>query len=94
MKHWTSFAAAIVVSAAAFAQAGNADGEVTKIDKAAARVTIKHGGLPALEMPPMTQTFRVAETKLLDSVAVGDRVRFTVEKVSGGYTVKVLNRAP
>jgi Cu/Ag efflux protein CusF len=94
MRHWTSFAAAITLSVTAFAQSGNGDGEITKIDKAAARVTIKHGGLTTLDMPPMTQAFRVADAKLLDSFAVGDKVRFTVEKATGGYTVKALNRAP
>lgn len=94
MKNWITFAAATVVSVAAFAQPATGDGEVSKIDKAAARITIKHGGLKAFDMPPMAQAFRVADTKMLDNVAVGDKVRFTAEKAAGGYTLTALNRAP
>ena len=93
-KRWTTFAATVLVAAAAFAQSASGDGEVAKIDKPAARITIKHGGLAGLDMPPMTQAFRVADARLLDGVAVGDKVRFTVEKAAGGYTVKTLSRTP
>jgi Cu(I)/Ag(I) efflux system protein CusF len=93
MKRWMTLAAAAVVSVAALAQPAAGEGEVSKIDKAAARITIKHGGLKALDMPPMAQSFRVADAGLLDQVAVGDRVRFTAEKAPGGYTLKSLSRA-
>ena len=94
MKTWITFAAAALVSIAALAQPATGDGEVSKIDKAAARITIKHNGLKALDMPPMAQAFRVADAKMLDSVAVGERVRFTAEKAAGGYTLTALIRAP
>ena len=94
MKNWITFAAAAVVSAAAFGQPAAGDGQVSKIDKAGERITIKHGGLKAFDMPPMAQAFRVADAKMLDSVAVGERVRFTAEKAAGGYTLTALNRAP
>jgi Cu/Ag efflux protein CusF len=42
----------------------------------------------------MAQAFRVADAKMLDNVAVGDKVRFTAEKAPGGYTLTTLNRAP
>jgi Cu/Ag efflux protein CusF len=94
MKHRITLFAAAIVSVAAFAQPATGNGEVSKIDKAAARITIKHGGLKALDMPPMVQAFRVADAKMLDNVAVGDKVRFTAEKAAGGYTLTALNRAP
>jgi Cu(I)/Ag(I) efflux system periplasmic protein CusF len=86
--------AAAVLSIAAWAQAATAAGEVTKLDKAGGRVTLKHGELKALDMPPMTMSFRVRDAKLLDGVAVGDRVRFTAEKLDGQYTVTALTKAP
>ena len=41
----------------------------------------------------MTMVFRVADARLLDGVAVGDRVRFAADKVSGSYTVTALVKA-
>ncbi len=69
-------------------------GEVTKVDKAAARVTLKHGELKNLDMPPMTMSYRVADPRLLEGVAAGDRVRFAADKVNGQFTVTVLTKAP
>ena len=45
-------------------------------------------------MPPMTMAFRVSGPHLLDGVAVGDRVRFTVERIDGQYTVTSVSKAP
>ena len=49
-----------------------ADGMVKKIDKAAAKVTIAHGPLKSLGMPPMTMVFRVKDTAWLDQMQVGE----------------------
>jgi Cu/Ag efflux protein CusF len=86
--------ATVVLAASAAAQAPTTAGEVTKLDKAGARVTIKHGEIKNLDMPPMTMSFRVREPKLLDGVAVGDRVRFVVQRIDGQYTVTALTKAP
>ena len=64
-----------------------ADGEVKKVDKGAGKVTIKHGPLVSLDMPPMTMVFRVKDAAMLDQVKAGDRIRFKAEKVDGNYTV-------
>lgn len=63
------------------------DGEVKKVDKDAGKITIKHGEIKNLEMPPMTMVFRVTDLNMLDQVKTGDKVRFVVEKVGGQYTV-------
>jgi Cu(I)/Ag(I) efflux system periplasmic protein CusF len=63
------------------------EGEVRKVDKGAGKLTIKHGPLANLDMPPMTMVFRVKEPALLDRVRVGDAIRFRAEKVGGNYTV-------
>jgi Cu(I)/Ag(I) efflux system periplasmic protein CusF len=94
MKRLLVGLAAAVLSIAAWAQAATAAGEVTKLDKAGGRVTLKHGELKGLDMPPMTMSFRVRDAKLLDGVIVGDRVRFTAEKLDGQYTVTALTKAP
>ena len=49
------------------AQAGEmAEGEVRKIDKENKKITLKHGPLKSLDMPPMTMVFRVPDASLLD----------------------------
>lgn len=93
MKHLVSFVAAGLLAAAAWAQPAMTAGEVTKLDKPGGRVTLKHGEIKNLDMPPMTMNFRVADPKLLDGVNVGDRVRFVAEKVNGQFTVTVLTKA-
>ena len=90
MKKWITAAALALASLAVQAQAY--EGEVLKIDKAQGRLTLRHGELKALDMPPMTMVFRVASPALLDRVAVGDRVRFDAAKVGGNYTVTALSK--
>jgi Cu(I)/Ag(I) efflux system protein CusF len=70
-----------------------AEGTVKKIDKSAGKVTIAHGPLESLGMPPMTMVFRAAEPGLLDQVKVGDKIRFAVERVGGALTVTSLEAA-
>jgi Cu/Ag efflux protein CusF len=63
------------------------DGEVRKVDKDAKKITIKHGPLANLDMPPMTMVFQVKDPAMLDRVKAGDKVRFQAEKVGGAFTV-------
>jgi Cu/Ag efflux protein CusF len=76
------------------AQSPTTAGEVLKVDKAAGKVTLKHGEIKNLDMPPMTMGFRVRDPKMLDDVGVGDRVRFVAERVDGQYVVTALSKAP
>ncbi len=64
-----------------------ADGEVRKIDKDAGKVTIKHGEIKNLDMPPMTMVFRVKEPVMLDKLQPGDKIKFSAEKIGGQFTV-------
>ena len=93
MKTLATLIASLVTATALWAQAPNADGEVTKIDAAGGKLTLRHGEIKNLDMPPMTMVFRVADPKLLEGVAVGDRVRFAAEKIRGNYTVTALTKA-
>ena len=78
MKTWITTAA--LLCAAITAQAQAYDGEVRKIEKAQGKITLRHGELKALDMPPMTMVFRVSSPTMLDNLAVGDRVRFDAAK--------------
>jgi Cu/Ag efflux protein CusF len=66
------------------------DGEVRRIDKAGGKVTLKHGEIRNLDMPPMTMVFQVKDAAMLDTVKVGDKVRFHVEKQGSAFVVTEL----
>ena len=103
MRHPTSRAAAgfgallaslaLAMPAAAAEPAPGADGEVRRIDRTQSRITLRHGEIRALDMPPMTMVFRVRDPKLLDGLAVGDKVRFEAVAADGSYVVTAIARA-
>jgi Cu(I)/Ag(I) efflux system periplasmic protein CusF len=68
-------------------------GEVRKVDKGAKKITLKHGELKNLAMPPMTMVFHVKDKAMLDKVKVGDKVSFVAEDVKGVLTVTALETA-
>ena len=86
--------AATLAPLLSWAQAATVAAEVSKIDKAAGRITLKQGAIKKLEMPAMTMAWRVSDPHLLDDVAVGDRVRFVPERIDGQYVITMLSRAP
>ena len=61
--------------------------EVRKVDKDAQKITIKHGSIKNLDMPPMTMVFRVKDAALLDAAKAGDKVMFRAEQEGGQYFV-------
>lgn len=69
------------------------DGEVRKVDKAAGKITIRHGEIPNIGMGPMTMVFGVQSPALLDKVAAGDKVKFRVEEIKGDYVVTMIEKA-
>jgi Cu(I)/Ag(I) efflux system protein CusF len=71
-----------------------ASGDIVKVDKDAARLTIRHGALAHLNMSAMTMAFRVRSPAMLDQVKPGDKVGFVPEKVNGALTVTLLEAAP
>jgi Cu(I)/Ag(I) efflux system protein CusF len=84
---------ALTFSSAAMATMPLADGEVRKIDLSAKKITLKHGEIKNLDMPPMTMVFQVKDPALLAKVKVGDKVQFTVENANGAMTVLTLEPA-
>ena len=69
------------------------DGEIRKINKETRKVTIRHGSITNLGMPPMTMVFQVSDPALLEAVQVGDKVRFSAEKREGAFIVTALQKA-
>ena len=83
---------ALAGAASAFA-VGPVDGEVRKVDAAQQKITLKHAEIKALDMPAMTMVYRVKDASALGQLNPGDRVRFSVEKVDGAYTITSIQKA-
>jgi Cu(I)/Ag(I) efflux system protein CusF len=64
-----------------------ADGEIRKVDKEAGKLTIKHGDLKNLAMPPMTMVYQVREKAMLDKVQAGDKIKFKIANENGKMVV-------
>jgi Cu/Ag efflux protein CusF len=68
--------------------------EVRRVDGGAGKVTLKHDDIPNLEMPAMTMVFQVQDPARLGQLKMGDKVRFTADKINGAYTVIELTAVP
>ena len=68
-------------------------GEVRKVDTEQGKITIKHGPIANLEMPPMTMVFRVEDASMLEGVAEGDKVEFVVVDEGGKMIIEALEKA-
>ncbi|MDH4093365.1 MAG: copper-binding protein [Betaproteobacteria bacterium] len=85
--------ALVLALAATGALAQLAEGEIRKVDKDAQKLTIKHGEIKSLDMPPMTMVFRVKNAQMLEAVKAGDKVKFDAQKEGGQYVVTRIERA-
>ena len=72
---------------AAVSKAPSSEGEVRKVNKTDGTMTLRHGPLENLGMPPMTMTFRVKDPAMLEQVKEGDKVRFVADSVNGKLTL-------
>lgn len=75
------------------APADMTEGEVRRIDTGAGKVTIKHGEIKNLDMPPMTMVFTMADPSMLTNLKVGDKVRFVVEQQNGKMVITQITPA-
>jgi Cu(I)/Ag(I) efflux system periplasmic protein CusF len=81
------------MKAGGLASVDSVDGEVRRVDKAAGKITLRHGELKQLDMPPMTMVFEVSDKALLDSVKAGDKVKFKVISKDGKTIVTEMKLA-
>ena len=86
------FAAATLLAVPVLAQtaanpADTVEAEVRKVDKENKKITLKHGEIKNLDMPPMTMVFQVNDAALLDKVQAGDKVKFRAVNEAGKLTV-------
>ena len=69
------------------------DGQVTKIDQSAGKITIKHGPIKKLGMDVgMTMVFRAQDPGMLTAVKAGDRIKFDADDVNGQLTVTKIEK--
>ena len=87
MKRVVAALLATGLAASALAQAPLSEGEVRKVDRATGKITLKHGEIRNLDMPPMTMVFGVKDKALLDKVKQGDKVKFAAAKDAAGDLV-------
>ena len=95
MKLRSIFLPLIMVALSTVSPAIFADGEhpmtegvVKKINTDTGKITIKHGPITNLDMPPMSMVFGVEEKAMLDGLAKGDNVKFYVIDKNGKMIIQ------
>ena len=68
-------------------------GEVRKVDVENRKLTLRHGPIAVMAMPPMTMVFSVVEGVSLQGLTVGDKVEFVVEQRNGEFVITGLQKA-
>jgi Cu/Ag efflux protein CusF len=88
------FLSVAALAPAALAQSEVIDGQVTKVDESAGKITIKHGPIKKFDMDMgMTMVFKAQDAAMLKAVKAGDKVKFEAEQVNGQFTVTKIQKA-
>ncbi len=76
------------------AQMAMTDGQVSKIDASAGKITIKHGPMKKFDMDDgMTMVYRVKDPAMLTAVKAGDKIKFDADHVNGQFIVTKIEKA-
>ena len=95
MKKFITAAALVLAATSGLAQTAApdmAEAEIRKVDRDARKITLKHGPIKNLDMPPMTMVFQVRDVKMLDNLKAGDKVRFSADQQQGAYVVTAVEK--
>ena len=65
--------------------------EIKSIDRDNGKLMLKHEAIRKYNMNAMTMGFR-ADPKLIESLAVGDKVRFMPDRVNGQYVITKIEK--
>jgi Cu(I)/Ag(I) efflux system protein CusF len=83
-----------MLASVTLAQAPMVNGQVTRIDESAGKITLRHGPIKKLDMNEgMTMVFRVQDPAMLKQVKVGEKVRFDADRINGQITVTKIEKA-
>jgi Cu(I)/Ag(I) efflux system protein CusF len=77
---------------AASSKSALTDAEIRKVDPASGMVTLKHGALENVGMPPMTMAFKARDAAMLRQAHEGDKVKVRVENVGGTMTIVTMQK--
>lgn len=66
------------------ANAALTDGVITRVDVRSGKLTIRHGEIANLGMPPMTMVFGLKDPTQAQALQAGTKVAFRVEDTGGG----------
>lgn len=69
------------------------EGEIRRLDPETGKLTIRHGEILNLDMPPMTMVFTARDKAMLAGLKVGDRIRFAASNEGGRYLVTEIQPA-
>ena len=70
------------------------EGEIRKVDQEGGKITLAHGEIKSLDMPPMTMVFTVKNPALFGDLKKGDKVRFAVVREDGKFVLTEIEPAP
>ena len=75
-------------------EAAMSQGEVRRIDLAGGKITLRHGPIANLGMPPMSMVFKVQNAEQGSALQAGMKVRFRAEQQQGTYVLTHISPAP
>ena len=86
-------AALSIASQGVMAQTALIDGQVTKVDQSAGKLTIKHGPAKKLGMDEgMTMVYKAQDPAMLGAVKAGDKIKFDADQINGQFTVTKIEK--
>ena len=69
------------------------EGEIRRLDPETGKLTIRHGEIRNLDMPPMTMVFTASDKSQLAGLKVGNRISFVASHEGGKYLVSDIQLA-
>lgn len=94
MKQSSRFLAAVLAAfSMSSAYAEWASAEIRRVDAPNQRMTLKHGEIKSLDMPPMTMVFYVKDPALLEGLKAQDKIEFQAAVEGKKYFVTSVRKA-
>ncbi len=87
-----TFLASVVIYQSLPPTAPFVNGTVRQVDPRARTITFEHDEIPNLCMESMVMMFEAANSQMLASLKVGDRVRFTAEEIENHPVITRLEK--
>lgn len=69
-----------------------AEGIVRKVDQQTGMVTLEHGELKNVGMPPMTMAYKAKDAAMAGQAKEGEKVKFRLENIDGAYVITTLRK--